>query len=178
MSRKKIVNFILAQEFLSKTAGDWAIKLVKICEKKGKGITDEEIGKSLKKLKITEIRTILNQLHYRGIATYTKTRNQKTGWYTYTWEIKPQRVAEIILEEQAESITKLEKQLKFQGGHAFFSCSDKCSDLAFEIAAEYQFKCPECSKNMDLIDNKKFVLGLQKKIKILKTEIVELQKIV
>src|SRR3989338_6156097 len=111
MAKKNIANFLLAQEFLTSIAGPEAVELVQISKKKNKPISDEEIEKKLK-VKITEIRATLNRLHYRGIANYQKKRNNKTGWYSYTWEIKTKRVAELILEQQLESIKKLEKRIQ------------------------------------------------------------------
>lgn len=177
MARKKIVNFLIAQDFLKRTAGDYAVDLVKICERSPNGCTDEAIGAKMKKLKITEIRTILNRLHYRGIACYQKTRNQKTGWYTYTWEIKPARVAELILEEQAEEIKKLERKMGFEVEYDFFSCGGRCEGVPFEIAAEYNFKCPECGKPTNLVNNKKRMRKLRRRVKIMKFEVNALEQI-
>src|SRR3989344_3900560 len=116
-TKKKIHEFVLVQDFLASIAGQEAMELVKICANKRKLVTDEEIGKQLP-LKITEIRTILNRLHYRGIACYQKTKNPKTGWYSYTWEIKISRIAELILEGRAEEVTKLGNELEFEGTNA------------------------------------------------------------
>ncbi|PIN85699.1 MAG: hypothetical protein COV47_00855 [Candidatus Diapherotrites archaeon CG11_big_fil_rev_8_21_14_0_20_37_9] len=173
---KKIHEFTLAQDFLKSIAGDYAIELVSICSRKRKLVTDEEIGKKLP-LKITEIRTILNRLHYRGIACYQKTKNMKTGWYSYTWEVKTGRIAELLLEKQAEEIDRMEKEIEFEGTHEFFSAGKDLAEYPFEIAAEYHFKCPETGKSLELIDNKKRVKNLRKRIELMKEEVNELQKI-
>ena len=106
MPSKSITDLVLVKDLLDTIGGEEVIQLVKICEKKRKKVTDEEISKKMKK-KVTEIRAILNKLHYRGIACYQKSRNQKTGWYNYTWEIKKDRIAEIISEQQVENLEKL-----------------------------------------------------------------------
>lgn len=173
--KKKIHEYEIAQEFLKNTAGEYAVELVSICSGKRKPITDEEIGKKLP-LKVTEIRTILNRLHYRGIACYQKTKNNQTGWYSYTWEIKNNRIAEIILEKQTEEILKLEKNIEFEGSHAFFSAGKDAHEYPFEIAAEYNFKDPETGKPLKAIDNKKRIKSLNKKIENLKEESQELKK--
>jgi transcription initiation factor TFIIE subunit alpha len=175
---KKILDFFITQDFLGRVGGEYAFELAKICNNKRGAVTDEQIGRKLKPLKITEIRAILNRLHYRGIACYQKTRNNKTGWYSYTWEIKPRRIAELILEEQAEEIAKLEKKIEFEKNHMFFRCNKKCDSLPFEIAAEYNFICPTCGGAMDVADNKKLVRDLRAKIRLIKNEVKELEKIV
>jgi len=177
MGKSNIVNFLITQEFLETVGGKYAIELVQIVDKKKKAVTDEEIGKKLP-LKITEIRTILNRLHYRGIACYQKTRNNKTGWYSYTWEIRPKRIAELILEQESEKIAKLESQANFESTYSFFSCKKGCNIFPFEIAAEYKFKCPECGVGMDAVDNKKRLGDLKKRIEIMKIEVSQLGKIV
>ncbi|MCR4368836.1 MAG: hypothetical protein NUV67_02930 [archaeon] len=175
--KKKIYDYLLVQEFLVSVGGPHALELVKICMTKKRPVTDEEIGKKLP-LKITEIRTVLNRLHYRGIACYQKTKNTKTGWYSYTWEIKAPRIANLIVEQRAEDITKLEKDMEFEGTHAFFSTGKEGSAiLPFEIAAEYDFKDPETGKPLKAVDNKKRVVLLKKKISLLKEEMESLQTI-
>ena len=148
---------------------------MKICTNKRKPATDEDIGKKLP-LKITEIRTILNRLHYRGIACYQKTKNDQTGWYNYTWEIKESRIASLILEQQAEQIEKLEREVEFEGTHEFYSAGKGMTQYPFEIAAEYNFKCPETGKPLKPIDNKQRVKELKSQIDTIKFEATELEK--
>ncbi|MFH1751719.1 MAG: hypothetical protein ABH821_02170 [archaeon] len=171
-----ITSFQSVTDLLTSMAGIEGIKLVEICEKKRKSVTDEELAKKLS-LKVTKVRTILNQLHYRGIACYNKSKNSKTGWYSYTWEIKNKRIAEIILERQKEEIEKLEKRKVLEENYVLFACPKKCDDFPFEIAAEYNFRCPECGNNMKSLDQKRRISDTNKKIKVLQEEIVIMQKI-
>ncbi|HLC92961.1 MAG TPA: hypothetical protein VJH23_04595 [archaeon] len=172
---KKIYELQIVQDFLKSVGGEYAIELMKICEHKKRPVTDEEIGKKLP-LKVTEIRTVLNRLHYRGIACYQKTKNTKTGWYSYTWEIKNSRIAEILIETHTEDITKLEKGMEFEGTHEFFSAGKGMAEFPFEIAAEYNFKDPESGKPLVAVDNKRRLKDLGNKIENLKLEMEELRK--
>lgn len=175
--KKEILDLNITKDFLTIVGGKLAPDIVKVCLSKNKEVTDEEIGKKVP-LKITEIRTVLNQLHYRGIACYNKTKGKRSGWYNYTWSIKTKRIAELLLEQKIEEIEKL--QLKEQEGNTYetFACSSKCPPLVFEIAAEYKFKCPECGKQMNLLDGKKIVRETKKRIESLKREINFLKKAV
>jgi transcription initiation factor TFIIE subunit alpha len=147
MPKKSITSLVLVKDLLDTIGGQDALELVKICEAKRKMATDEEISKKMKK-KVTEVRAILNKLHYRGIANYQKSRNQKTGWYNYTWEIKRERIAEIIHEQQEENLEKLTQKKNLEADYSFFDCT-KCNERAmFEIAAEYNFLFPSCGGNM------------------------------
>jgi transcription initiation factor TFIIE subunit alpha len=127
-------------------------------------------------LKITEIRSILNRLHYRGIACYNKAKNKNSGWYTYTWEIKKRRIIELILEQQSERLQKLEEKQRFGQSHAFFSCKKACEETAFEIAAQYEFRCPECGDMMSPIDSVAKTKEVQDQIAALKEELEAIQK--
>lgn len=175
--KKNILSFTITKDFLKDVAGDFAFDVIAVCQKKGKNITDEIIGKDLG-LKITEIRAVLNRLHYRGIACYNKTRNAKTGWYSYTWNIKTKRIAELVLEKYAEELQKLERKKQFEKNYALFSCPKSCSNTPFEVAVEYQFKCPECGESMDALDNQKNNREMGKKIKLLAKEAAAIEKIV
>jgi len=171
--KKNISDFLIVQEFLKSAGGEYAVDLVKLCENKRKGVSDEFIGKKIL-IKITEIRAILNRLHYRGIATYTKTKDSKSGWYYYNWQIKKDRIAELIIEKQEEEIEKLKKKQFLSENYDFFACKDFCDDIAFEVAAEYNFKCPQCGKGMDLINNKKRLKNLNSKINRIGKELSEI----
>lgn len=173
-----ILTFKLTQEFLTSVGGPEAVSVVRICLDKNGKCLDEDIEAKMKTLKITEIRSILNRLHYRGIACYNKTKNKNSGWYTYTWEIKKRRIVELILEQQSEQLQKLEQKARFEVNHEFFVCKKACEETAFEIAAQYEFRCPECGEMMNPIDGKKKNKDVQEHILLLRTELGELQKII
>jgi len=173
--KRYFVKLPLVQDFLKSVGGDAAVGVADHYEKKGRQVTDEELAKKMK-LKVTEIRTVLNRLHYRGIACYKKTKNKKNGWYNYTWEIKKKRIVELIMEEQRESIEKLEQKQVFGKNYDFFSCKKSCSVIPFEIAAEYQFRCPECGETMNSFDYNKRLKDIKGQIEIMKKDVGQLQK--
>ncbi|MCD6478825.1 MAG: hypothetical protein J7L44_02975, partial [Candidatus Diapherotrites archaeon] len=140
-------------KFLHKNAGKDAVDVVDRLLNSKKPLKDEEIAEKIG-LRVTEVRTILNRLHYRGIANYGKERDEKTGWYTYTWTIDKKRMVELIISELNEMIEKLEKEKKLQENYTMFTCEAGCVELPFEVAAEYNFKCPECGRDMNCSDPK------------------------
>ncbi|MBI5884650.1 transcription factor [archaeon] len=170
----RLVEFGVTKDFLKGLGGESTVKLVKICAKKGQPVTDEEINQHLK-LKITEVRAILNRLHFRGIASYDRTKNMKTGWYTYKWAISPKRIAELILENHSERLEKLETKKSFESNYVFFSCQKKCNMFPFEVAAEYEFRCPECGNSMNGIDGQKRANEIDSQITGINKEITSLQ---
>ena len=175
MKKKKIINLDSAKEFVRKAAGEDAIRVVRIYERKGKSVTDEELAKKMR-LKVTEIRTILNRLHYRGIVCYQRTKNTKTGWYSYTWSVKSERIADLLLEELAEKMEKLESKQTMQTNYGLFSCKTQCDMIPFEVAAEYNFKCPECGRTMGAINTNKERKVTEKMIEEVKSEIDKINR--
>jgi transcription initiation factor TFIIE subunit alpha len=167
---KKIIKHIPVKNLLQGIGGEYAPKLVETCIKKNKGISDEELGKVLK-IKITEIRAILNQLHYRGIANYQKNKNKKTGWYNYLWEIRAERIAELIIEKQEETIKKIEAQIEYQDNYTLFVCKKNCKSIPFEVAAEYYFNCPNCGEPMKTMNTKTETNKLKKELEEKKKEL-------
>ncbi|MGI6589191.1 MAG: hypothetical protein ACOX1V_00835 [Candidatus Iainarchaeum sp.] len=175
MPPKSITDLTLVKELLDTVGGEDAITVVKLCEKKRKMTTDEELSKKMKK-KVTEVRAILNKLHFRGIACYQKARNQKTGWYNYTWEIKKDRIAEIIEEQQKENLEKLNNKMNLEADYSLFDCT-KCNHReVFEVAAEYNFICPTCGGNMTSANDPNRQKELLTKIKNIEKELTLLNK--
>jgi len=175
--KKEILDLNITKDFLAGIAGKHAPELAKIMVEKNKDLTDEEISKKLP-LKITEIRTILNQLHYRGIACYNKAKTKRSGWYNYTWNIRTKRIAELLLEKKVEEQAKMEKKQEMEKNYEIFECANSCSQMVFEIAAEYQFKCPECGKPMNLANGRKISKASSQRIESIKREISVLKKAV
>ena len=108
MAKKKLTDIKSIETFLEKTAGAEAVEMVKIWQKNPTDFNDEDIAKKMG-LKVTDVRTVLNRLHYRGISDYQKKRNKKTGWYSYTWCVNKKRIVELVTMEQEASLKKLEE---------------------------------------------------------------------
>jgi len=171
-----MTDLTLVRSLLDTVGGQDAVELVKICEKKRKSATDEELSKKMKK-KVTEIRAILNKLHFRGIACYQKTRNQKTGWYNYTWDINKNRIAEIISDQQTEELEKLQQKINLEADYSLFDCS-KCNHReVFEIAAEYNFLCPSCGGSLTSANDPTRQKELSTKLKKIQKELEILKEI-
>ena len=170
MPSKSLTELTLVKDFLETLGGEDVIELVKICERKRKAFTDEEVSKKMDK-KVTEVRALLNKLHFRGIACYQKTRNQKTGWYNYTWEINKNRLAGLIIEQQKEQLEKLNNKKSIEEDYNSFDCGECNGRMPFEVAAEYNFICPDCGGIMDSATSPKMQKQIEKKIKVIEEEI-------
>src|SRR3989338_4221899 len=116
---KKLLENKLVQDFFQRKIGERSTQLMKIYTA-GKAPPEDKISKKLG-IKVTEIRTLLNKMHYWGIADYDKTRNKKTGWYNYDWHINYKRIMELMLQEQEEKLKKLETEESTMTEYSLFA---------------------------------------------------------
>ena len=159
------INDPLVKDFIVNSAGENAYKVMRALNKQG--LTDEGISK-ITKFDVNTIRAALNRLHYLGIIIYTKEKARESNWYTYTWFVKKERVLELLRNRYIEEQEELEKQLKYEDDYIFFECKNKCEKLPFELAFEYDFKCPECGQIMLEINNAKEKTKIRKRLKQIK----------
>jgi len=153
-------------KLLEEVVGHDGVLVLKACDLK-KGITDEGIKRKTG-LSLPKIRSQLNQLHYRGLIRYNREKNQDTNWYTYTWFANNDKIHEVISSEWANYLEKLEKQLDYESNYIFYVCKKGCGKLPFELASEYDFKCPDCGGELKNIDNKKKIREVLTEIKEVK----------
>ncbi|MBI4214549.1 hypothetical protein HY546_01005 [archaeon] len=134
----------LVREFVQKSAGDNALRIIRCLDK---GLTDDQIAKRTR-LEVNEIRAVLNRLHYLGVIIYSKEKSSKSNWYTYTWFLNDARIKELLHGQLREEHEKLREKLSMEEAYVFFKCLNGCEKIPFELAFEYDFKCPGCGNSM------------------------------
>ncbi len=139
------------ESILEEIIGKNAFLVLKACEV---GRTDEQISK-ITKLDLQTIRSLLNQLHTIGLITYTREKDEEHNWFKYTWYARKDMIVEVIKHDLEESIKDLQNKLDFETSYMFFACKRGCTKVPFEIAVEYDFKCPECGGDLNPYDNSK-----------------------
>lgn len=173
--KKEILMDKTTSLFLEQIAGPLAPEIIKMYNSE-KNYSPEEISEKLKK-KITTIRSTLNSLHFRGIACYKKVRNAQ-NMFDFYWEIKFKKIIELVMESEIDNIKKLEETLNQQEGRDYFYCPKKCIEVPFEVAAAYNFKCPNCNKNLEMRDSKSLTSALKKKKTTISKNIEKLRNII
>lgn len=153
----------LVKEFLQSKAGPNAYSIAKVLDE---GKTDKEISEKMD-LDVNKVRTILNRLHYLGVVRYDKEKAKRSNWYTYTWFLREDRVNELLEKTYGEELEELEKDLELKETHIFFRCEEGCEELPFELAYEYNFKCPKCGEEMNRAEEGK-TSEIKKRIKEIK----------
>ena len=110
--------------------------------------TDEDLSKGLK-LKISDVRSALNRLHDVAIVNYDRTKDDETGWYTYTWYVQMSKMNSWVSDH-------IDRAMHLGNKGDMFYCP-KCGIEAtynFEESAENEFSCPVCRKSLKALDNK------------------------
>jgi transcription initiation factor TFIIE subunit alpha len=168
----KILSDKFIQEFLVENFGENAVKVLKVMNGE---MSDEEIA-AKSKIKITEVRAILNKLSFMRLVEYSKTRDDNTGWYSYYWRPALSRIKEVMEKITEEKIRKLEEQLDDTKVYSFYC--PKCSSenkLDFDLASAVNFKCPNC--NNDLKPEKRDAMTIIETLEELKKKYNEIKNL-
>ncbi len=142
----KIVSNRFVQEYLTLNFGEEAVRIIKAANEE---MTDDALAEKCK-LKVSEIRTVLNKLHNLRLAEYTRTKDKDTGWYSYIWKVNMSNIYQILDRTMQDEINKLNKQYD-ESTTVFSYYCPKCSKdniIGFESASNLAFKCPNCRKSL------------------------------
>jgi len=139
---------------------------LRIIEKLYEPRYDEDIAEELD-LKATIVRTLLNELHSNSLVGYERSKNKKTGWYTYLWNRREDKIKDYIKEYLQHKLVNLKTKLNEENNIISFNCS--CMRVPFDLALEYEFICPECEKKYTEYNNTKDIRILDRGIKEVNT---------
>ena len=134
---------------------------VKVIERLNKPKYDEDIASELD-VKATIIRTLLNELHQNGLVEYERSKNKRTGWYTYLWNRRDDKINEYVKNYLNGKITELNSKLNDETQNIIFKCS--CNRVPYEVAMEAGFKCNDCNNTYVEHDNAEVVDGIVSEI--------------
>jgi transcription initiation factor TFIIE subunit alpha len=133
------------RDLLMEVAGE---KALKIASGLGEPVTDEELA-GFCKIKISDVRAVLNKLHSYGLATYRRTRDKDSGWYSYIWNLTLGNAPKRLEEKKAIAAG----ESTYVSGAEYYVC-DKHGELKipFEIAFENKFRCLECGSPLSFVE--------------------------
>ncbi len=86
-ARRSTISVKLADEhvrnLIMEIAGEKALAVAVALEEP---LSDEDLAGSCK-IKVSEVRAVLNKLHSYGLTSYERTRDKESGWYSYIWRL-------------------------------------------------------------------------------------------
>jgi len=147
----RLLDLPFVQEYIQKVGGENATTVMRLMVEMGNAVTDEKVAEKMD-VKVMVVRAVYNRLHYWGIADYNKTRDEKTGWYTYTWFLVKDKIKEAVLGELNEREEELRRKKDELERFMFFVCPGGHTKEPFEVVMEYDFRCPECGAEMQPLD--------------------------
>jgi len=158
----EMLNESLVQELIYEVTEDNenSISIVK-CLLEGK-ITDEEISEEIE-LRLNIVRKILYRLYDAGLASYKRSKDPETQWYTYSWKFEKDKVIDTITKKFEENSREMEESLAYEEDNMFFTCINGCR-YNFEEASEYNFVCPECETTLEYQDNSSLITELKEQM--------------
>ncbi|KAF5089009.1 transcription factor E [Methanobacterium aggregans] len=129
------------------------------CLLKGK-TTDEEIAEETE-IRLNIVRKVLYKLYDAGVASYKRSKDPETQWYTYSWKFEEEKVADIITHKYENFSREIEEALQFEEGNMFFVCLTNGCRYRFDEASENNFICPKCGGNLEYQDNSAVITELK-----------------
>lgn len=104
-------------------------------------IYDEDIADKLG-IKATIVRTLLNDLHEASLVEYQRTKNKRTGWYTYKWLRREDKITDHVRNYLRGKRDKLQEKIDKDAHGLSFKCD--CRVVSYSDAMERNFRCSEC----------------------------------
>jgi len=137
---------------------------------------DEDIAEELSEKAVT-IRKLLNELHDKSLVQYVRTKNPKTGWYTYVWDRRNDKIIEYCKNHVQSKIDKIDEKLDYETNNVMFACS--CSEEYFSTskAIENDFLCLKCKEYVTGFDNSDIIRDLEEDKSELTEELKKLDKV-
>ena len=148
----------IIQEYIRERVGEEGIAVAQLIEKK-QPVQGVEILETVQD-KPSNVRKVLYKLEDARVAEYQKDTD-KTGWETFLWRLTLHEVKHQINKERKKMLVQLEESVQVERENSFYSCPDAHARTIFEDAMKAEFKCPDCSKAMNFIDNKERIRELE-----------------
>ena len=130
--------------------------------------TDEEIANKTG-IKLNIVRKILYKLYDMGLASYKRSKDPETQWFTYTWKFEKEEVINHIKRDSEEYLKMLNDELEREENNMFFICPQGHVRLDFDDASDYEFMCPVCGEELQFHDNAATIEQIKEDIKMVES---------
>ena len=130
--------------------------------------TDEEIANKTK-IKLNIVRKILYKLYDLGLASYKRSKDPETQWFTYTWKFEKEEVINRIIKDSEDYLKMLNDELEREENNMFFLCPQGHVRFDFDDASDYEFLCPVCGEELEFQDNAANIKQIKEDIKMVES---------
>ena len=133
-------------------------------------VTDEELAEELG-LELNDVRRALFILYENDLAAYRRVRDEDSGWLTYLWTFHYENIPENLEEEMYRLVDALEGRIEYETEHQFYLCETCSLRFEFEEAMEFGFECPECSTQLEAMENTRMVEAMEWRLDQIRDEL-------
>lgn len=130
--------------------------------------TDEEIANKTG-IKLNIVRKILYKLYDMGLASYKRSKDPETQWFTYAWKFEKDEVINRIIKDSENYLSMLNQELDREENNMFFICPQGHVRLDFDEASDYEFLCPACGEELEFQDNAPIIKQIKEDIKMVES---------
>lgn len=147
---KVLLKDAMMRRWLINSVGEHAIHVIQEFEKE---MSDEDIAKK-SEIRPSDVRVVLNKMHSYGLATYSRNKDKKSGWYSYVWVLHEDRAKELY-ETMKKKFEEVKAVAKKEGDEYYYCVvGGKKEIYNFEQAMELNFKCPNTGQSMKFLEQK------------------------
>ena len=130
--------------------------------------TDEEIANETG-IKLNIVRKILYRLYDMGIASYKRSKDPETQWFTYSWKFEKDEIINRIIKDSEKYLDMLNEELEHESNNMFFVCPHGHVRLDFDESSDYEFLCPACGEELEFQDNSETIEQIKEDIKMVES---------
>ena len=130
--------------------------------------TDEEIANETG-IKLNIVRKILYRLYDMGIASYKRSKDPETQWFTYSWKFESEEVINRINKDSEKYLQMLNEELDREENNMFFVCPQGHVRLDFDESSDYEFLCPACGEELEFQDNSQTIEQITEDIEMVES---------
>lgn len=116
-------------------------------------------------INLNTVRHTLYTLYEKRLAEYHRIKNNETGWLTYLWQLRVDKIYDALREDLQLVLDKLEHRVQFEEENDFFICKECGIIYPFARALDNEFKCPECEKQIGHFDNEALTIALKQRVR-------------
>lgn len=153
----------LLKEIVGSIAGEKAKGIVDLLYMK-KNINEFLVAKKLN-LTINQTRNVFYKLGDSGLVSFIRKKDKKKGgWYTYYWTLNEDKGLMRFKEKLERNIENLKIDFGRKKTEKFYFCPNGDIELNEEDAINSNYTCSECGETLQLKDNSKEIISIEKEI--------------
>ena len=165
-SAEEVLHDPAIRSYLHRLVGDEGLELLKRFPDEGEH-SDEDLAATTG-INLNSVRHSLYTLYEKRLAEYHRIKNNETGWLTYLWQLRIDKIYDAIREDLELVLDKLEHRAQFEEENDFYICKECGIIYPFARALDNEFKCPDCQNAVAHFDNEALLIALKQRVRNIK----------